>query len=252
MNNKSPHDLVQPELFSVTSDDEEANRESPVAEGRPGKSDSQETDDVPANIPGKDSESSDNIVISIQDNDELSIGDKLRNARGKHQLSLDEIADSTRIQRHFIDALENNDFSQLPEATIFAKSFIKAGCNEYELNAEQRIADFERAVCISRRSDETDASPHKFYYKGKTKPKRTGEKPASLKLAWLIAFLIFSVAVITLIHVIQNGNFENRNGGHPGIGDTKIYMTEDDLLQFIVPEQIELQVLPIPEKEDTE
>ena len=250
MNNKSPDDLVQPELFSITSDDKATNGESPVAaEGRPCNVDIQKTHDVPANQPGIDPKNPDDIVISIQDDDKLSIGDQLRNARLKRQLSLDEIADSTRIQRHFIDALENNDFSQLPEATIFTKSFIKALCREYDLNTEHLIAEFEKAGYVSRRSDEADVSPHKFYYKGKSKPKRTGEKPATLKLAWLIAFLILSVAVIILIHVVNNENSENSNARHPGTGDTETYITEDDLLQFIVPEEIELRVLPIPEEE---
>ena len=60
------------------------------------------------------------------------------------------------------------------------------------------------------------------------------------------------MAIITLIQVVNHENSENSNDAHPGIGDTKTYITEDDLLQFIDPEQIELQVLPIPEKDEKE
>jgi transcriptional regulator with XRE-family HTH domain len=55
----------------------------------------------------------------------LTFGDRLRAEREKRNVSLDQIAASTRIRRHHLDALERNAFSELP-GPVFNRGYVRA------------------------------------------------------------------------------------------------------------------------------
>ena len=55
----------------------------------------------------------------------MTFGDRLRAEREKRGISLEEIAASTRIRRRHLEALERNDFGELPGA-VFSKGFVRA------------------------------------------------------------------------------------------------------------------------------
>jgi len=52
------------------------------------------------------------------------IGDTLRSARERRNLSIDDCADRTRIRSKYLQALEEEDFSILPEPA-YARSFLR-------------------------------------------------------------------------------------------------------------------------------
>lgn len=53
-----------------------------------------------------------------------TIGEMLREERQVHHLTLEELAKRTRIRAEYLEALENNQFEQLP-AAVFIKGYIK-------------------------------------------------------------------------------------------------------------------------------
>lgn len=53
-----------------------------------------------------------------------TVGEVLRGERTKHHLSIEQLANRTRIRSEYLEALENNEFSKLPAAT-FVKGYIK-------------------------------------------------------------------------------------------------------------------------------
>ena len=89
-----------------------------------------------------------------------SLGERLREARTARSISLREISEQTRISIRHLEAIESNDFKQLPGG-IFNRSFIKAyakhiGFDETEaLDAYARTAR-EQGV----QPDETVAKLH--------------------------------------------------------------------------------------------
>src|SRR3989442_15423383 len=57
---------------------------------------------------------------------EETLGQYLCHMRTQKGVSLEDIAKATRIDPRYLQAVEQNDFSQLPRAEIFAKAYVKA------------------------------------------------------------------------------------------------------------------------------
>jgi cytoskeleton protein RodZ len=71
-------------------------------------------------------------------------GDKLRREREMRGVSLEEIAESTKIGTRSLRALEEDDFEKLPGG-IFNKGFVRAYSRFLGLDEEETITDFEAA-----------------------------------------------------------------------------------------------------------
>ena len=71
------------------------------------------------------------------------VGERLRRAREKHGLSLDDIATQTRVPVRHLEAIENGEWANLPAPTYsigFAKSFAEAvGLDRQEIGDELRV-----------------------------------------------------------------------------------------------------------------
>ena len=59
---------------------------------------------------------------------EESLGQHLHQLRVERGYSLEQIAEKTCVNLPYLKALEDNDFSRLPHAEIFAKSYVHAYC----------------------------------------------------------------------------------------------------------------------------
>src|SRR5262245_18624489 len=81
-----------------------------------------------------------------------AVGAYLRALRERQGVSIDEIARSTRVLHHYLEALESDDLASLP-APVFAKGFIRAYCQALGLPADEAITLYEqRAAHIERRT----------------------------------------------------------------------------------------------------
>ena len=69
------------------------------------------------------------------------VGSRLRAAREAKQLSLREIADTTKISVSALEALEENDVARLPGG-IFTRGFVRSYAAEVGLDSEQTMRDF--------------------------------------------------------------------------------------------------------------
>jgi len=74
-----------------------------------------------------------------------SAGSHLRSLRERHGVSLDEIAQSTRINRRFLDALEADDFGALPPGP-FAKGFIRSYCEAVHASPDEPLELYAAAT----------------------------------------------------------------------------------------------------------
>jgi cytoskeletal protein RodZ len=57
---------------------------------------------------------------------EETLGQYLCHMRTQKGVSLEDISKATRIDPRYLQAVEENDFSQLPRAEVFAKAYVKA------------------------------------------------------------------------------------------------------------------------------
>jgi hypothetical protein len=67
-----------------------------------------------------------------------SFGEELRRERELRQISLREVAEATKINLRFLEALENNDFDTLPGG-FFVRGFIKAFARHIGVNEEAMV-----------------------------------------------------------------------------------------------------------------
>ena len=70
-----------------------------------------------------------------------NVGARLRAARESKQITLREIATTTKISVSALEALEENDFARLPGG-IFTRAFVKAYASEVGLDAEATLRDY--------------------------------------------------------------------------------------------------------------
>ncbi|HST79477.1 MAG TPA: RodZ domain-containing protein [Verrucomicrobiae bacterium] len=70
-----------------------------------------------------------------------SFGDKLRREREMRGVTLDEIAESTKIRRSHLEALEKEDFRNLPGG-VFNKGFVRSYARFIGIDEDQAVADY--------------------------------------------------------------------------------------------------------------
>ena len=80
-------------------------------------------------------------VTAAQFDTPTDVGSRLRAAREAKQLSLREIADTTKISVSALEALEENDVARLPGG-IFTRGFVRSYAAEVGLDSEQTMRDF--------------------------------------------------------------------------------------------------------------
>src|SRR5438552_1889797 len=70
-----------------------------------------------------------------------SFGEKLKRERELRSITLDEIANSTKIGTRMLHALEDEEFCKLPGG-IFNKGFVRAYARYLGIDEEQAVADY--------------------------------------------------------------------------------------------------------------
>jgi cytoskeletal protein RodZ len=72
-----------------------------------------------------------------------SLGQQLRRAREARNLTLRELSDQTRISRRHLEAIESDDYKQLPGG-IFNRSFIKSFARTVGYNEDEAVRAYQR------------------------------------------------------------------------------------------------------------
>lgn len=79
-----------------------------------------------------------------------SFGEELRREREIRGISLKEIADSTKISKRFLEAIERNDHLALP-APAFTRGFVREYARYVGLNSEEMVSRYNVAVAADDR-----------------------------------------------------------------------------------------------------
>lgn len=69
--------------------------------------------------------------------------EQLKSKRLAKKITLDQIHSKTRIDKKFLEALEEGNFSLMPE--VYMKAFLKEYCNFIGLNTDEMISKYELA-----------------------------------------------------------------------------------------------------------
>lgn len=140
---------------------------------------------------------------------ESSLGAQLRRAREAHNVSLRDISDQTRISRRYLEAIEADDYKNLPGG-IFNRSFVKAFARAVGLNEADAIRAYERTARAQGESPDelpTSRQPARLY--------TDGESPRSPLVTVFLSILILAVislGVYAALHWWQRHNEIQANG----------------------------------------
>ena len=118
-----------------------------------------------------------------------SFGESLRRERELRQISLREIAEATKINLRYLEALERNDFRHLPGG-VFNKGFVRAYAQFIGVDAEAMTT----AYLQEEQRQLEDAGPGSRTELPAGEPEFPGIAPASR--IWLVVVIIVLVLLV--------------------------------------------------------
>jgi cytoskeleton protein RodZ len=130
----------------------------------------------------------------------MDVGAALRSAREERRLSLNHLADATKISVAVLTAIEGNDIDKLPGG-IFTRGFLRAYAREVGLDPDdivRRYLDqFKRRADVLDAppgvADHTPASPDRAIH-GVTSVEETERKAARMQWQIIVTVVVISVA----------------------------------------------------------
>ncbi|AOM83125.1 helix-turn-helix domain-containing protein [Salisediminibacterium beveridgei] len=121
------------------------------------------------------------------------LGVRLQNARIEKGLTLDELQKKTKIQKRYLEAIEQGDFSKMP-GDFYARAFVKSYCEVVGLSADQVFQ--EHADELPKAKKESSDLPPRVE-RPKTRPIKRNSKFAT----WLptVVVLIFLIGIVSTL-----------------------------------------------------
>ena len=137
------------------------------------------------------------------------VGNKLRDARARRKLSLQEAEEATKVRARYLQAIENEDWDELP-SDVYARAFIRTYGALLGLDGDQ-LAEEQRQQRGSARPGErlprVDPHPRKV---DRTRHGKRRQVPPRL-----VTGLVLALVVAALIAI---GLFSGGDGGGNGGG----------------------------------
>lgn len=87
-----------------------------------------------------------------------TFGERLRREREARNITLEEIAESTKISRRFLQALEDEDFTLLPGG-VFNRGFARSYARHIGIDEDQAVAEYNAASKEQPAADELAPVP---------------------------------------------------------------------------------------------
>lgn len=133
-------------------------------------------------------------------------GSKLREARGRRKLSLQEVEEATKIRGRYLQAIEDEDWGQLPSDT-YARAFIRTYAALVGLDGD-RLAEEQRQARGSARPGErlprVDPKPRPV-----RRSRHRRQVPPRLVTAAVLALV---VAALVAVGLSQGGGSDETTG----------------------------------------
>ena len=117
-----------------------------------------------------------------------TIGEVLRLARINQGLSLEELQEKTEIQLNFLEAMEADDFDQLP-STFYARSFLRKYAWAVELDERIILDAYDSGSMITY--EEVDVDEEDLSGRRRSNKKKTSYLPLFYFVLFALSILIF-------------------------------------------------------------
>jgi cytoskeletal protein RodZ len=137
------------------------------------------------------------------------VGNKLREARARRKLSLHEVEAETKIRARYLQAIENEEWDQLPEDT-YARAFIRTYGRSLGLDGDRLAEEHRRSRGAARpgeRLPRVDPRPRPV-----ARDRRRGRSRISSR-AIAVAVTALVVAALLVIGLSTGGGSDDGGGG---------------------------------------
>lgn len=124
----------------------------------------------------------------------IEIGEKLRAARQAKGLTLDDLQQQTKIQKRYLNAIENGDFDQLP-GDFYVKAFTKQFAGAVDVNADELLATVPQEVA----SPQTDMSESRTDLDNVTRTGMNNQVTKAEKVQSIVPKVIIGVLVVLVL-----------------------------------------------------
>ena len=137
-----------------------------------------------------------------------TVGEQLRQAREKANLSIADVAEQTKIRKDHLESLEAGDYNVFA-APVYIRGFVRSYGNIVKLNVPGLLEDLDREL------GETD--------KFAEHPRLTGESKGLLdfvmlqlsKINWRVALPLFVTALLLLISLLIYRSWQDQKTRDP-------------------------------------
>ncbi len=142
-----------------------------------------------------------------------SVGNKLREARTRRKLSLPEVEAKTKIRARYLQAIENDEWDQLPEDT-YARAFIRTygrllGLDGDRLAEEQRLS--RGAARPGERLPRVDPKPRPV-----ARERRRGGRRGVPPRVMVAAVTVLVVVALLVVGITTGGGSDGTDSGGKG------------------------------------
>src|SRR5690625_1771112 len=136
----------------------------------------------------------------------MGIGEKLREAREANGFTLEDIQEKTKIQKRYLQAIEQENYEALP-GKFYARAFIKEYAQIVGLNANLLLEELNE-------DDIQTESDHTIQYTRAERSKRVGSK-SSVILSFLPTFIVILliVGIVFIAIMLSKSAMEDKPGG---------------------------------------
>jgi cytoskeletal protein RodZ len=131
---------------------------------------------------------------------DMGIGATLRNAREQKGLSVDECADTTRIRRKYLDALEEEQYAALPEPA-YARGFLRTYATMLGVDAARMVELYDQSATESAPS----SGSLELRAREAPRPGGGGERRSNPRGRRMIWFAVGVLAVVALGYLAARG-----------------------------------------------
>lgn len=133
------------------------------------------------------------------------LGALLRKAREEHGLTLEDVQETTKIRKRYLEAIESGDHSVLP-GTFYLRAFVKNYCEAVGLDADEVLRLYQHEIPASVTDQIVEAVPAR-------QPKRVQSRSSERisKLGFNVMMWSFLILIVVVVWVY----FVNQKSGDP-------------------------------------
>ncbi|MCF6515797.1 DUF4115 domain-containing protein [Lactobacillus sp. S2-2] len=147
-----------------------------------------------------------------EENNNLNIGDRLKQSRIEKGLSLDEIQQKTKIQKKYLIAIEENNLNELP-GDFYIRAFTKQYAATLGFDSNELLDDYEDSIPDTNTNEYMDKISENTIETRSAKNK-VSERNSKIKGAFSISVIVGIVLLILLVIWFASAKLSNNSSNN--------------------------------------